>query len=110
MTKAGTALLAVLAGVSTAVAQPVPPGGFRYERDVVVTAPGPQRLDLDAILIAGARTVITEPVTTFKCFLYDLSALEGLYRVGAFLGLGISLALVSLVLQKYVLAPKEAQS
>jgi len=52
MTKAGTALLAVLAGVSTAVAQPVPPGGFRYERDVVVTAPGPQRLDLDAILIA----------------------------------------------------------
>ena len=64
MTKAGTALLAVLAGVSTAVAQPVPPGGFRYERDVVVTAPGPQRLDLDAILIAGARTVITEPVTT----------------------------------------------
>jgi hypothetical protein len=49
-------------------------------------------------------------VTTFKCFLYDLSSLEGLYRVGAFLGLGISLALVSLVLQKYVLAPKESQS
>jgi uncharacterized membrane protein len=52
-------------------------------------------------------------VTTFKCFLYDLSSLEGLYRVGAFLGLGISLALVSLVLQKYVLAPaapKESES
>ncbi|HET9272498.1 MAG TPA: DUF2339 domain-containing protein [Vicinamibacterales bacterium] len=52
-------------------------------------------------------------VTTFKCFLYDLSSLEGLYRVGAFLGLGISLAFVSLVLQKYVLAPaapKESES
>ncbi|HEV8392935.1 MAG TPA: DUF2339 domain-containing protein [Vicinamibacterales bacterium] len=56
----------------------------------------------------AAVSLIT--VTTFKCFLYDLSSLEGLYRVGAFLGLGISLALVSLVLQKFVLAPKESQS
>ena len=46
-------------------------------------------------------------VTTFKCFLYDLRSLEGLYRVGAFVGLAISLALVSLALQKYVLAPEE---
>ena len=42
--------------------------------------------------------------TTFKCFLYDLSSLAGLYRVASFVGLAISLALVSLVLQKYVLA------
>jgi uncharacterized membrane protein len=42
-------------------------------------------------------------VTTVKCFLYDLRSLEDLYRVGAFVGLGISLALVSLALQKYVL-------
>jgi hypothetical protein len=48
-------------------------------------------------------------VTTFKCFLYDLSSLEGLYRIGSFVGLAMSLALVSLALQKYVLArPKEA--
>jgi len=48
-------------------------------------------------------------VTTFKCFLYDLSSLEGLYRVGSFVGLATSLALVSLALQKYVLdRPKEA--
>jgi len=70
---------------------------------------------LAAGIVARARparfaAVALITVTTFKCFLYDLSSLEGLYRVGAFLGLGISLALVSLVLQKYVLAPKEAQS
>jgi uncharacterized membrane protein len=59
---------------------------------------------------ARAAAVALVTVTTFKCFLYDLSSLEGLYRVGAFLGLGISLALVSLVMQKYVLAPKESES
>jgi hypothetical protein len=59
---------------------------------------------------ARVAAVALITVTTFKGFLYDLSALEGLYRVGAFLGLGISLALVSLVLQKYVLAPKESES
>ena len=46
-------------------------------------------------------------MTTFKCFLYDLRSLEGLYRVAAFVGLAISLALVSLALQKYVLAPEK---
>jgi uncharacterized membrane protein len=50
-------------------------------------------------------------ITTFKCFLYDLGSLGGLYRVGAFVGLAISLALVSLALQKYVLAkPPERTS
>jgi uncharacterized membrane protein len=48
-------------------------------------------------------------VTTFKCFLYDLASLEGLYRIGSFVGLAMSLALVSLALQKFVLAqPKDA--
>jgi hypothetical protein len=46
-------------------------------------------------------------ITAFKCFLYDLGSLGGLYRVGAFVGLAISLALVSLALQKYVLAPEK---
>jgi len=46
-------------------------------------------------------------VTAFKCFLYDLGSLGGLYRVGAFVGLAVSLALVSLALQKYVLAPEQ---
>jgi hypothetical protein len=60
---------------------------------------------------ARVASVAMIAVTTFKCFLYDLRSLEGLYRVAAFVGLAISLALVSLALQKYVLAPeKEAAS
>jgi uncharacterized membrane protein len=46
-------------------------------------------------------------VTTFKCFLYDLGSLGGLYRVASLVGLALSLALVSLALQKYVLAKSE---
>jgi hypothetical protein len=46
-------------------------------------------------------------VTTFKCFLYDLKSLEGLHRVGSFVGLAIALALVSLALQKFVLTKSE---
>ncbi len=50
-------------------------------------------------------------MTAFKCFLYDLREFGGLYRVGSLVGLAIALALVSLALQKYVLAkPKDAQS
>jgi uncharacterized membrane protein len=49
-------------------------------------------------------------LTTFKCFLYDLGSLEGLYRVGSFVGLAMSLALVSLALQKFVLAKAEEQA
>ena len=68
-----------------------------------------------AMLVAGivakakparVASVALIAVTTFKCFLYDLSSLGGLYRVGAFVGLAVSLALVSLALQKYVLAPE----
>ena len=49
-------------------------------------------------------------LTTFKCFLYDLGSLEGLYRVGSFVGLAMSLALVSLALQKFVLAKPREQA
>jgi len=49
-------------------------------------------------------------VTTFKCFLYDLSSLEGLARVVSFVGLAISLALVSLALQKFVLSKPRSAS
>jgi uncharacterized membrane protein len=60
---------------------------------------------------ARVASVAMIAITTFKCFLYDLRSLEGLYRVAAFVGLAVSLALVSLALQKYVLAPeKEAAS
>lgn len=66
-----------------------------------------------ALLIAGiylenraaritAVTLIS--FTTLKAFLYDLGSLEGLYRVASFVGLAAALAVVSLILQKYVLS------
>ena len=45
--------------------------------------------------------------TVLKCFLHDLARLGGLYRVGSFVGLAICLALVAIVLQKFVLARDE---
>jgi uncharacterized membrane protein len=70
---------------------------------------------LTAGIMAHSRTVRIAAltliaVTTVKCFLYDLRSLEGLYRVGAFVGLGISLALVSVALQKFVLKPVEPRA
>jgi len=56
---------------------------------------------------ARVAAVILIAVTTFKCFLYDLRSLEGLYRVGSFVGLAVALALVSLALQKFVLSRPE---
>ncbi len=53
---------------------------------------------------ARIASVVLITVTTLKCFLYDLGSLGGLYRVGAFVGLALSLTLVSLALQKFVLA------
>lgn len=48
-------------------------------------------------------------VTVAKCFLHDLGRLGGLYRVGSFVGLGISLALVAVLIQKFVLPRPEPQ-
>jgi uncharacterized membrane protein len=56
---------------------------------------------------ARVAAVILIAITTFKCFLYDLRSLEGLYRVASFVGLAVALALVSLALQKFVLARPE---
>jgi len=53
---------------------------------------------------ARVAAVAMIAVTTFKCFLYDLGSLGGLYRVGSLVGLAVSLALVALALQKFVLA------
>jgi uncharacterized membrane protein len=43
-------------------------------------------------------------VTILKCFLHDLGRLGGLYRVGSLFGLAVSLVLVGILLQKFVLA------
>ncbi len=42
-------------------------------------------------------------VTILKCFLFDLARLGGLYRVGSFVGLAVCLALVAVLLQRFVL-------
>jgi predicted membrane protein DUF2339 len=62
--------------------------------------------------ITRIASLVLVAVTTVKCFLYDLRSLDGLYRVSAFVGLGISLALVSVAMQKYVLkaeSPREPE-
>jgi Predicted membrane protein (DUF2339) len=41
-------------------------------------------------------------LTAAKVFLYDLSALEGVYRILSFFGLGVALILVSLLYQRFV--------
>ena len=46
-------------------------------------------------------------VTVLKAFLHDLGRLGGLYRVASFVGLAVSLALVAIAIQKFVLAPRE---
>jgi uncharacterized membrane protein len=56
---------------------------------------------------ARLAAVILLVVTILKCFLLDLARLGGLYRVGSFVGLAVCLALVAILLQKFVLARAE---
>jgi hypothetical protein len=63
MTRAAAAALVLLAGASAAGAQPASPDTFRHERPVTVTAPGPQRLDLDATVLAGTQAVTSRQIT-----------------------------------------------
>jgi hypothetical protein len=42
-------------------------------------------------------------VTVLKCFLHDLAQLGGLYRVASLFGLAVSLVLVGVMLQKFVI-------
>lgn len=44
---------------------------------------------------------------SLKGFLHDLGQLGGFYRVGSFAGLAVSLALVAVLLQKFVFRPEE---
>jgi hypothetical protein len=57
MTRIVIAALLLLAGGAAASAQPASPDTLRHERAVTVTAPGPQRLDLDATVLAGTAPV-----------------------------------------------------
>jgi len=46
-------------------------------------------------------------ITILKCFLHDLARLGGLYRVASLFGLAVSLVLVGLMLQKFVMMKRE---
>jgi uncharacterized membrane protein len=52
-------------------------------------------------------SIVLLVLTVCKCFLHDLGRLGGLYRVGSFVGLAVCLALVAIVLQRFVLARDE---
>ena len=69
-------------------------------------------LMLVAGIIAGSRitrvsAIILLTVCILKAFLHDLSRLEGLYRVGSFVGLAICLSMVAIILQRFVLRKTE---
>lgn len=49
-------------------------------------------------------------VTVLKCFLHDLASLGGLYRVASLFGLAVSLVLVGVMLQKFVMMRRAAPS
>ena len=48
-------------------------------------------------------------LTVAKVFLYDLANVTGIFRVFSFLGLGVSLVLVSLFYQRFVFRKEEAK-
>lgn len=54
-----------------------------------------------------AAAIILLVVTIVKCFLHDLMRLGGLYRVASLVGLAVCLALVAIVVQRFVLSPRK---
>ena len=58
----------------------------------------------------GARiaALVLLLVTILKCFLHDLARLGGLYRVGSLFGLAVSLVLVGILLQRFVIMKSAA--
>jgi uncharacterized membrane protein len=55
---------------------------------------------------ARMSAIILLTLTVLKGFLHDMARLGGLYRVGSFVGLAVCLALVAIVLQRFVLGRK----
>ena len=53
-------------------------------------------------------SIVLLVITVLKAFLHDLARLGGLYRVGSFVALAISLSLVAILIQKFVLARNES--
>jgi hypothetical protein len=56
------------------------------------------------VRIAGIVLLL---IAVLKGFIHDLAQLGGLYRVGSFAGLGVCLALMAVLIQRYVLPRRE---
>ncbi len=63
------------------------------------------RLSRQYIRYAGLAVMV---LVVLKVFLWDMSGLEGLYQIGSFLGLGLSLVGIGWLYQRFVQKPKEA--
>ena len=57
---------------------------------------------------ARIAAIVLLLAAVLKGFVHDMARLGGLYRVGSFAGLGICLALMAVLIQKYVLPRREA--
>ena len=60
--------------------------------------------------LSRLAAILLLTATVLKTFLHDLARLDGLYRVASFVGLALSLALVAVILQKFVLRRSEEPS
>jgi uncharacterized membrane protein len=59
--------------------------------------------------VARIAAIVLLLVAVLKGFVHDMAQLGGLYRIGSFAGLGLCLALVAVMIQKYVLPRREAK-
>ncbi|HEY4573977.1 MAG TPA: DUF2339 domain-containing protein, partial [Thermoanaerobaculia bacterium] len=57
--------------------------------------------------VARVSAIVLLLVAVLKGFIHDMAQLGGLYRVASFAGLGICLALMAVLIQKYVLPRRE---
>jgi uncharacterized membrane protein len=63
------------------------------------------KLGRQYVRYAGLAVMV---LVVLKVFLWDMSGLEGLYQIGSFLGLGLSLVGIGWLYQRFVQKPKEA--
>ena len=81
---------------------PIPPYGWCPPLPCL---PPGIKLGRQYIRYAGLAVMV---LVVLKVFLWDMSGLEGLYQIGSFLGLGLSLVGIGWLYQRFVQKPKEA--
>jgi uncharacterized membrane protein len=63
------------------------------------------RLAMPYVRYAGLAVMV---VVVLKVFLWDMSSLEGLYRIASFIGLGLCLVGIGWLYQRFVMKPAAA--